>query len=264
MKFGTKKSEAAEFDSDGMYLRNFKDGDTKVRFLQEVDDWIEFREHYTADRRSYPCTLDKATCPGCTSDSDDERTAKRKYAANLLVVKGNFVAPFRIPASLAKKMETRSERNEGTVLTRDYVVIRSGKNLDTEYDVESDDTYKVDTAKLLREDGLDIEEVLARSFDENAPVDGRPKERAKKDDEDEKPKRRAKAEPEPEPEADEELPTDAEDQSESAVPSVVIDEDELIDMAIGELRSLAKKAGVALDDGERKSGIIRKIVAASK
>lgn len=263
MRFGTKKSEAVESDSDGMYLRNFKDGDTKVRFLQETDDWIEFREHYTSDKKSYPCTKDRDTCPGCNSEDEDERKAGRKYAANVHVVKGNFTAPYRIPVSLAKKMFTRSERNNGTITNRDYIIIRSGKGLDTEYDVESDDSYKLDIKALLA-DGLDIEEVLERAFEENAPKPDKPKakteersaRRSRNEDEDEAPARAKKDD------EDEEFPTEtARDTGESE--TVEIDEDALFDMTVAELKDLAEKGGIEIESGAKKSEIIKSIIAAA-
>lgn len=314
MRFGTKKSETTETESDGLYLRNFKDGDTIVRFLQETDDWIEFREHYTADKKSYPCTRERDTCPGCNSDNEEEKRSSRKYATNVYVVKGNFTAPFRVPISLAKKMFTRSERNEGTITNRDYVVIRSGKFLETEYDVESDDKYKVDLKALLA-DGGDIEEILGKAFEENAPgqkddEDERPAKRRSRgdddederparrrasrddddederparrrasrddDDEDEKPKRRASRDDDSDEvvprsarkakveEPEEEFPSEAEAESDSDGDSVEIDEDELFDMTIPDLKKLAAKAKIDIPSNAKKSEIIRLILAAAE
>ena len=312
MRFGTKKSEAPEVSGDGLYLRNWKDGDTLVRFLEECDDWIEFREHYTADKKSYPCTNDRSTCPGCTADSDDERKSSRKYATNVLFVKGNYVAPVRIPITLAKKMFTRSERNNGTITNRDYIVIRSGQFLDTEYDVESDDSYKVNIKELLK-DAVDIEDVLVAAFEENAPGhrkeepksrrshdddderpsrsrrrsrddeddDERPARRRSRDDdddederpararrsrdedEDEKParsSRRSRDDEDEEPEvAKEDFPSEADDES-----AVTIDEDELFDMTVADLKKLAAKADIDIPSGAKKSEIIRAILAAAE
>jgi hypothetical protein len=252
MKFGQRKAEAPdEVDNDGLYLRNFKDGEMKVRFLQETDDWIEFREHYTADRRSFPCTREKDSCPGCTSTDEDVQRSSRKYATNVHIIKGNYVAPYRIPITLAKRMFARAERNEGTITNRDYIVMRSGKGLETDYDVEADDKYEVNTKALLK-DGKDIEEILAKSFEENAPGQKPKASRFEKDDSDEVVPRSARK-----PKADdEEFPSEAEVQSASADASV-IDEEELFDMTIPELKGLAAKAGVDVPTGSKKSTIIK-------
>jgi hypothetical protein len=257
MRFGTKKSEAPEeFDNDGLYLRNFKDGEQKVRFLQETDDWIEFREHYTSDRRSFPCTRDKDTCPGCTSDDEDVQRSSRKYATNVHVVKGNYVAPHRIPISLAKRMFARAERNDGTITNRDYIVMRSGKGLETDYDVEADDKYEVNIKALLK-DGKDIEEILAKSFEENAPGQAAKPAKAsrfEKDDEgDEVVPRSARRVVKDD---EDEIPSETKS-SAAEDDDLVLDEDALIDMTIPELKAIAAKAEVDIPAGAKKSTIIR-------
>jgi len=159
MQFGTKVSEApAMVEGDGQYLRNFKKGDTTIRFLDETDDWIMFYEHYTTEGKSFPCTGVRETCPGCTSDIESMRRAGRKYATNVLLSDNNIVLPFRIPASLAKKLFNRSERN-GTMTNRDYTVMKTGSGMETEYDVEQEDKFNVDLDSL-RKQGMNIEEIL--------------------------------------------------------------------------------------------------------
>lgn len=253
MKFGQRKADAPDEPSgDGLYLRTFKDGDTKVRFLEETDNWIVFREHYNKERRAYPCTEDKSTCPGCTSEDEDESRSTRKYATLLHVSKGNYVAPFRIPMSLARRMFARAERNDGVITDRDYVIMRSGKGLETDYDVDPDDKYEVNV-KALAKDAQNISEILERMFEENAPsakskprrTDDEPRAKAKEDDEDIP-------------------PTDSEAQSDSAGDSVIeIDEDELYEMGIPALTDLALKMDLVLDGEEKKSDLIRKILRAS-
>lgn len=83
MKFGQKKKDAPDVGS-GKYLRNWKKGETKVRFLDESDDWIAFREHYTRDRKSFPCTEERDTCLGCQSPDEEVAKSSRKYAAQVL------------------------------------------------------------------------------------------------------------------------------------------------------------------------------------
>lgn len=162
MQFGTKKSEVDEYE--GAYLRNFREGDNEVRFIEECDDWIKFSEHYTSDGRSFPCTNDRSTCPGCTSDDEKMSRASRKYATNVRLVGNDMVLPFRIPMSLAKKLFNRSERN-GTITNRDYIIMREGKGFETEYDLEQGDKHAVDLV-ALREQKHDIEEILRNSYEE--------------------------------------------------------------------------------------------------
>ena len=166
MQFGKKKSEVVEqYDGEFMpYLRNFREGDNEVRFIEEVDDWIAFAEHYTGDQRSFPCTGDRTSCPGCTSDNEKMSRASRKYATNVKLVGNDLVLPFRIPMSLAKKLFNRSERN-GTITNRDYIVMREGKGFETEYDLEQGDKHAVDL-EALKEQAHDIEGILRSSYEE--------------------------------------------------------------------------------------------------
>jgi hypothetical protein len=168
MQFGTKKADAGTQMADSgevlKYLRNFREGDNEVRFIDEVDDWISFSEHYSADNKSFPCTMDRSTCPGCTSEIEKVQRASRKYATNVKLVGNGMVLPFRIPMSLAKKLFNRAERN-GTITNRDYIVMREGKGLDTEYDLEQGDRGEVDL-EALREQAMDIESVLVTAYEE--------------------------------------------------------------------------------------------------
>jgi hypothetical protein len=253
MKFGQKKSEAPPLsDNGGMYLRNFKDGDTVVRFLQPTDDWIIFREHYTADRRSFPCTEDRDTCPGCTSEIESVQRASRKYGTNIWLPKNDIVLPFRIPMSLAKRMVAREERNDDGILNRDYVVMKSGKGMDTEYDVEADDKYAVDVASLLTK-GMDVQEILSISYEE---VWGEAKS-----------SNIVKAAKEPEKVVEpEEFPTetDQSDDDAGSVEELVIDEDALYDMTLVDLKDLAVKAGLKVASNSKKSDVIRALLSSSE
>lgn len=247
MKFGQRKADApAISDGTGNYLRNFKDGDTVIRFIDEPDEWIVFREHYTTDRRSFPCTEDRDTCPGCTSDIESVQRASRKYGTNVWLVKSDLVLPFRIPMSLAKRVFSRAERNDGTITNRDYVIMKSGKGMDTEYDLEAEDKYTVDL-DALRAKALNVQEILAESYDE-IWGDGKDSSLAKKAKEEEP------------------LPSKPEVKSASADDSgdVEIDEDALYEMGLTDLVTLASKVGVSVPTDAKKSDVIRALISASE
>jgi hypothetical protein len=266
LSFGQRKADAPPImESDGKYLRNFKDGDTVIRFIEEPDDWIVFREHYTTDRRSFPCTEDRDSCPGCTSDVESVQRATRKYGTNVWLVKQDVVLPFRIPMSLAKRVFSRAERNEGVITNRDYVVMKSGKGMDTEYDIESDERYTVNLKDLLVK-GLDVQEILSASYDEiwgekedSALVKAaKPRERKQYigDLDDEPSAKRLKDE--------EEFPSDPEPAAAEDDGPVVIDEDALYEMDMVELKDLAKRANVKVASTAKKSDVIRALISASE
>ena len=250
MEFGTRRGDTPEIESDGRYLRNFKKGEVKVRFLEETQDWMTFREHYL-EGKSFPCTQDKDTCPGCSHPDEDVQRASRKYATNLYLVDVERTLPFRIPVSLAKSMDTRSDKNGGTILNRDYVVMRTGKGLDTEYDVDSDERYALDTKSLLK-DGLDINELLEESYNEvwgEKPVEEKPKTSSRLG--------RTKAKVD-EP-VEEELPFEAKSSPDDE--DLVIDEDALYDMALADLIDLGTKVGIENAEDMSKPSLIRSLLS---
>lgn len=250
MKFGQRKADApAVSEGNGNYLRNFKDGDTVVRFIDEPDDWIVFREHYTTDRKSFPCTEDRDSCPGCTSDIESVQRASRKYATNVWLAKSDLVLPFRIPMSLAKRVFSRAERNDGTITNRDYVVMKSGKGMDTEYDIEADDKYAVDL-DVLRSKSMNVQDILSESYDE---LWG-----------DEKPSSSMVQAAKKEEESEKDFPSKPE-QSESAdSDDIEIDEDALYEMDLDGLKDLADKVGVSVPTDAKKSDVIKALLSASE
>ena len=169
MRFGERVEEVGDEPTGGdtRYMRPVKKGETRFRFLQEVKDWERFYEHYNPNPGGFPfpCTRDKATCPGCTSGNERMEKASRKYAVNALV--GGYVDIYKMPLTVKNRMEIRSERNGGTILDRDYLVTRTGSGInDTEYDVEGLTPGPVDLAgKSLH----DIEGALQTAFKEAWP-----------------------------------------------------------------------------------------------
>jgi hypothetical protein len=161
--FGTKKSEIKETAGDGVYLRNFRKGDTKVRFLEECNDWHGYFEHYI-DGQAVPC-MEMDECPSCRSDNDQVSRRSRRYGTFVYLVDQKRVLPFKVGARLSDRLQMRSERNNNTITNRDYIIIRSGIGLDTEYDVDQDERYEVDIAKLWAQRGdKEIEDILAHQF----------------------------------------------------------------------------------------------------
>lgn len=249
MQFGKKKKDAPERGS-GNYLRRFQKGETKVRFLDEQDEWTEYWEHFTPDRKSFPCTEDKESCPGCTSTNESIAKASRKYATQVLLVKQNQVLPFIVPVTLADRLSVRAEKNGGTIVNRDYAILRSGDGFDTEYDVDQEDKYPVDLGELRKKISIDIQECFNESF--NAVWGG------------DKP---ATEKPAAKP-AKEHTPGDADPPTEPAAEAAAAsgDEETLTEAAVRamekpDLRVLCEKAELAWDDDDTKSELIEKLLA---
>ena len=251
MKFGVeKKNELAASTRPGDYIRNFKAGDTTIRFLSETDDFFGYREHYSPEGKSYPCLQDSPNCPGCNSEIESERRASRKYAANVLMPETGYVYVFKMPVTLVNRLVTRSERNGGTIIDRDYIISRSGKGLETEYDVDPGDRYVVDVDSYGQH-LKDINKMLQQSFEEAwGPIsdyDGSSKTKAE-----------AKVE---ETKVDDIPPSKKAVEKNNAAVVEVIDEATVRDMDLSKLIKLSAEAGVDITNVETREQIIDVLLA---
>lgn len=237
MVFGTRKADAPE-RGNGIYLRRFKKGETRVRFLYETDDWTEYWEHFTPDKKSFPCTEDRTTCPGCTSDNENVAKASRKYATQVLMVKTNQVVPFVIPVSLADALGRRAERNEGKITTRDYAIMRSGDGFDTEYDVDQEAAYPVDLDELRAKISVEIQDCFRESYNAVWGTDAKPAAQTAET-----------AQP------------DSADTAASAATDTVLTEAKIRAMERSGLRDLCDQHSLAYDSTDTKSELVEKLLA---
>lgn len=261
MRFGTPASEINE--SSGEYLRALKSGDTKVRFLAEIPTWIGYYEHYIG-KQAFPCTGDRMTCPGCTHEDESVQKATRRYGTNVLLVDTGSVLPMKLPTTIKKKCESRAARNDGSITSRDYTLIKEGQSLNTEYDVEQEEKYKLDMSKYDA-DLPDIQAILLAMF-EDVWGEGSAEEFASK---------APKQAEEPRPRRKRETVDDqidrwkaegalAEKDGENAHAGgddVVVTIDQLNDMKLSELLKLAEDEGIDTSKLEEKSEIVAALVA---
>lgn len=248
MEFGQPKKDAPV--ESGNYLRQFPKGETLVRFLDEPDDWNAYREHYSLDGKSFPCTEDRTSCPGCTHDNEKVSRSGRKYAAQVLLVKQEKVLPFKIPVTLAGRLVLRAERNSGTLLSRDYVILKSGTGMDTEYDVDTEDKYEVDQKSLHTKITLSIQDCHADSFKEvwGDLVDG-------------KPTKSGKVKEFAEDTDNEVPPSKPATQSDSGEQGDVdLSENQVRKMSKPELRQLAVRAGLDFDEDDTTKELANKLI----
>lgn len=171
MQFGVRKAEAPEYDPEsagggGSYIKYFKDNQTTLRFLQPINDWTEVWMHFSAAKsRDYPCTGDRSTCPGCTSDNEREAKASKRYIVNALSPATGYVDLWKIPFSIIDDL-MRQEEKWGTIRDRDYTVIKSKNNAgQTGYSVDREDPDKMDLEPFASK-MKDHQEALADAFRE--------------------------------------------------------------------------------------------------
>lgn len=253
MQFGTRKADSTR--GSGIYLRRFGKGETKIRLLEETDDWTEYFEHFL-NKKGFPCTGDRETCPGCTHPDDEVSKAGRKYATYVKLVKTGHVLPFTIPVSLADALERRAEKNGGSVTNRDYAVTKSGSFFDTVYDVDQEDKYDVDLKAEREKCTISIDECFNEAFVEvwgSLDAKGQPSD---------PPADKPAAEHVP---GDPNPPTEPKGEDATAAASEaseeVLTEAQVRAMGKNELRDLCDKAGVTWDSTDTESELADKLIA---
>lgn len=142
-----------------------------VRFLTEPDEWFEFFQHWDETAKRPAVCVDD--CDYC---ADDVRVSKRALAAVVNKDDGT-VQTVVLPSTLVSRLLNRYDKY-GTMLDRDYNLMRSGKGTDTEYDVDPEAPSRMN---LSRFEVPDLQEVLEEASGADDEDD---------EEEDEKPARR--------------------------------------------------------------------------
>lgn len=237
MKFGARRADApARGSSSGKFIKYFQKGDKTLRFLEEMDDWTEFYDHYSQSlRRSYPCTGNRSTCPGCNSDDERERKASLRLLVNALDPETGYVDLWKVPISLEDPMERFVEKF-GTITDRHYTVTQYKDSKGVSYGIdreEKDSTPVEDYADKMTDHQDALLEAYNEAWGEDAADEESPvqepsprKPKGSKDTEEDEPPFSKRAE---EPEDED-----------------VIDEEDLYDMDAQQLKDLFKSSGLTV------------------
>jgi hypothetical protein len=173
LKFGKSKEEAlAEPAPSGgggaSFMKYCKKGDNQVWILDEPDKWVWYWEHFNPGGFPFPCTNDRDTCPGCTSEVEKMKKASRKIAFNAF--DGEYTNVWKVPKTVAEKLETRHERR-GTITDRPYMitqlVTQVGNKTNYDYDIEagSPDDMSMDLTEV-EQYKTDPETMLAQAYED--------------------------------------------------------------------------------------------------
>jgi hypothetical protein len=205
--------------------------------------------------KSFPCTR-TASCPGCSSDNERTRNNPRRYGTFVYLVDQKRVLPFKVPQRLSERLTLRAERNDGTLRNRDYVIIRSGAGLDTDYDVDQDERYALDIEELWKTRGdMEIADIVSHSFEE---AFGDPNQFADDAPKPSKPASAVKVE-------EEKAPWESSGRDEFKKGSdVEVTEDQLKSMSRNELKTVWIQAGLPegdLDDDWGKTELVKELLA---
>lgn len=145
-------------NDDEVWIKGFRDGETRVRILVEPDDMVTFREHYDEGVGYFPCSEEK-DCVGCTDDNQKVRQRSRRFAFPALDERGNQQV-YKVGSRVHRSLQSKQQRL-GTIRDRDYTVVRSGKNFnEITYDLEPGEKYAVE----VPDDLFNVGEILAKKY----------------------------------------------------------------------------------------------------
>ena len=181
LKFGQAASDYVPMDNSGeIWIRGFKDPATQIRIAPAVrvngkgvtvygtDAWPTEREHYEPAIGSFPCAERfDVECVGCTDPNEAVQQRGRKYYINGIDEKGQLRV-YKLGVNLFKTFKAREQRalsidpnNKQPLSDRDYIINKMGKGLDTSYDPEPGEKYKVDFPEELH----DIDAILSERYE---------------------------------------------------------------------------------------------------
>lgn len=238
MRFGKSEDEAKAEPSRGGggsdFMKYCKEGDNTLRILDEPDKWVYYWEHYNPGGYPFPCTNDRESCPGCTSDVEKMQRASRKIAFNAF--DGQYTNVWKVPKTVADKLKARWERI-GTIRDRDYIIRqlkeKVGNKTNYDYDVEGLDKVTFDFDEV-EEYMRDPETLLAQAYEDAWGDDAKVREtRAQAKDSEESSRVRAKIQRSPK-----------EEKKEEPKEEKVYSEADLRSMDVWDLASLCKREGI--------------------
>jgi hypothetical protein len=143
-----------------LFLKN--DSSIKVRFLQEPTQFMEYLEHYDAEKKAFVPAIDNDPL----DQHPDEKVRKvgKRWLANILNIEDGKVHIVKLNQDQLNRLLTRYQKY-GTLLDRNYELIRMGSGRDSKYDIDNDDPTQMDLSRY--QDRLhDLEEFLLGEVDE--------------------------------------------------------------------------------------------------
>lgn len=149
---------------------------TPYRILQEPNEWAQAYGHYNP--KFEWCVGAEDGCEACAGNVKK----KELWLLNALERKTGAVVLLQIPFSLAQQLFKRFERY-GTVMDRDYELIREGSGLDTEYSADPMDRRRMDISRYL-EKLLDPDEAIEAEMGGEEPASTKPSKKSRRRAED--------------------------------------------------------------------------------
>lgn len=265
MRFGTSyKNDTRSSTSRDGWINYFKDPETRIRFLQQMDEWTVYWQHFNASKkRAYPCTEDRDTCPGCLSEDEREAKASKRYLCNTLNQDTGFTNLYAIPVSLIDDLVRACDKDENSITERDYTVIRRNKSGVVEYSLDKEARDNLPLEKYTKY-FKDHQQALAEAYVEawgKLPDGSVPPAPVGEENQDVQPK--AKRQPKPEGEYIQDI-KDNDPPSEPAPEDddLELTDDEVRAMNTGQLKDLFKRCGLEVPDEEDATVLAELLMAA--
>ena len=142
-------------------IQNVQADNTKVvRFLTEPEEWFAYQEYWDNEKRRYIPVADGVEPPVRPS---------QRFLAQCVDRETDQVIALKMPKDLTNRLVMRYDRFN-TIMDRDYEIMRTGKGLDTAYDVTPEAPTDFDSTKYTKVNLLEILETAFNSAmgDENA------------------------------------------------------------------------------------------------
>lgn len=177
------KGGGGGYTGSDIWIKGFREGTTEVRWLDELDDFAMYMEHYDAafgPKGFYGCAgwelVEKANgeveviehperCMGCQSQSEKVRGRTLRYAGNAMD-KDRRHQIFKIGNNLHTDFDQRYQRT-GTITDRNFFIKRVGSGMqNTKYSFDIGDPYKLDGPVP---NPVNIYELLKNQYLENFP-----------------------------------------------------------------------------------------------
>lgn len=137
------------------------DSSLKFRFLTEPTAWMEYQEHYDEAQKKFVPAIDND--PLDNHPVERTRQTSRRWLANILNVEDGRVHILKLNNDQVNKLLTRFQRY-GTIMDRNYEIIREGGGRDSKYDMDNDDPQQMDLSRHM--DKLhDLEDFLLGEVD---------------------------------------------------------------------------------------------------
>ncbi len=168
MRFGQSTAEAeaepARSSGDGAYIKYLKKGDNEIQIVDEYNKWVWYWEHYNPGGYPFPCTRDRKTCPGCTSENEKMKSASYRAAFN--AYDGQYTNVWKVPKTVAESLKNRYDRT-GTITDRPYIITQL-KNAEGRYtyDIEGQEKRALDMSEIGKYT-RDPEELLAAAYEQS-------------------------------------------------------------------------------------------------